>query len=212
MISVYQCKSAFQNLLRPLVQQLAIWQISPNQVTVSAILLSGLTGLALVQSTQFTSSFLPTTQQVLCTVPIALLVRMALNAIDGMLAREHDQKSALGCILNEMGDVISDVFLYLPFALIAGVSAPLIIGIVILAIASEMVGVLGYEIDRKRHYEGPMGKSDRALVFGVIALILGLGIEPNQWLTLLLSGVFSLQIWTMINRIQGMLQEVESWK
>ena len=212
MISVYQCKSAFQNLLRPLVQQLATWQISPNQVTISAILLSGVTGLALVQSTQFTSSFLPTTQQVLCSLPIALLVRMALNAIDGMLAREHGQKSALGCILNEMGDVLSDVFLYLPFALVAGVSAPLIVGIVILAIASEMVGVLGYEINHKRHYEGPMGKSDRALVFGVIGLILGFGIEPTQWLTFLLAGVVLLQIWTITNRIQGMLQEVEPWK
>ncbi|MEA5489265.1 MULTISPECIES: CDP-alcohol phosphatidyltransferase family protein [Pseudanabaena] len=212
MISVYQCKSVFQNLLRPLVQQLATWQISPNQVTISAILLSGVTGLALVQSTQFASSFLPTSQQVLCSLPIALLARMALNAIDGMLAREHGQKSALGCILNEMGDVLSDIFLYLPFALIAGVSAPLIVSIVILAIASEMVGVLGYEIDHKRHYEGPMGKSDRALVFGVIGLILGLGIDPNQWLTFLLVAVILLQIWTITNRIQGMLQEVEAWK
>ena len=212
MISVYQCKSAFQNLLRPLVQQLATWQVSPNHVTVSAILLSGLTGLALVQSTQSASSFLPTTPQVLCSLPIALLVRMALNAIDGMLAREHSQKSALGCILNEMGDVLSDIFLYLPFALIAGVSAPLIVGIVILAIASEMVGVLGYEIDHKRHYEGPMGKSDRALVFGVIGLALGMGIEPHQWLTFLLAGIILLQVWTITNRIQGMLREVETWK
>ena len=31
-----------------------------------------------------------------------LFVRMALNAIDGMLAREHGQKSALGGILNEL--------------------------------------------------------------------------------------------------------------
>ncbi len=215
MISIYQSKSAFQNLLRPLVTQLATWKVSPNQVTVSAILWSGATGLALVQSTQLANPlanpFLPTTQQVLCSLPIALLIRMGLNAIDGMLAREHDQKSALGCILNEMGDVISDIFLYLPFALLSGVSAPLIVGIVILAIASEMVGVLGYEISHKRHYEGPMGKSDRAFVFGVIGLLLGLGIAPTQWLTILLSGVIFLQIWTIINRTQGMLQEVESW-
>ncbi len=212
MISIYQSKSAFQNLLRPLVTQLATWQISPNQVTTSAILLSGMTGLALVQSTQLANPSLPMTQQVLCSLPIALLVRMALNAIDGMLAREHGQKSALGCILNEMGDVISDVVLYLPFALIAGVSAPLIVGIVIFAIASEMVGVLGYEISHKRHYEGPMGKSDRAFVFGAISLILGLGVAPTQWLTILLTGVIILQIWTIINRTQGMLQEVETWK
>ncbi len=212
MISIYQSKSAFQNLLRPLVTQLAAWQISPNQVTVSAILLSVVTGLALVQSTQIANPCLPTTQQVLCSLPIALLVRMALNAIDGMLAREHGQKSALGCILNEMGDVISDVALYLPFALIAGVSDPLIVGIVIFAIASEMIGVLGYEISHKRHYEGPMGKSDRAFVFGAIGLILGLGVAPTQWLTIVLSGVIILQIWTIINRTQGMLQEVEAWK
>ncbi|MFN7355382.1 MAG: CDP-alcohol phosphatidyltransferase family protein, partial [Pseudanabaena sp.] len=61
-------------------------------------------------------------------------------------------------------------------------------------------------------YEGPMGKSDRALVFGVIGLILGWGIEPTQWLTILLSAVIFLQLWTIGNRIQGMLQEVESWK
>jgi CDP-diacylglycerol---glycerol-3-phosphate 3-phosphatidyltransferase len=212
MISIYQAKSAFQNLLRPLVTKLAAWQISPNQVTTSAILLSGVTGLALVQSTQIANPWLPTTQQVLCSLPIALLVRMALNAIDGMLAREHGRKSALGCILNEMGDVISDVALYLPFALIAGVSAPLIVGIVIFAIATEMVGVLGYEISHKRHYEGPIGKSDRAFVFGAIGLLLGLGVSPTQWLTIVLSGVIFLQIWTIINRTQGMLQEVEAWK
>jgi CDP-diacylglycerol--glycerol-3-phosphate 3-phosphatidyltransferase len=56
-----------------------------------------------------------------------------------------------------------------------------------------------------------MGKSDRAFVFGLIGLLLGLGIAPTQWLTILLSGVIFLQIWTIINRVQGMLQEVESW-
>ncbi|PZU91332.1 MAG: hypothetical protein DCE90_19760 [Pseudanabaena sp.] len=208
MVSIYQCKSTFQNYLRPLVNRLEAWQISPNQVTVSAILLSGATGLALVQSTQLAIAILPTTQAVLLSIPVVLLIRMALNAIDGMLAREHGKTTKFGCILNELGDVLSDIALYLPFSLIAGVAAPLIVGIVILAIASEMVGVLGYEISQKRHYEGPMGKSDRAFVFGSIGLTLGLGIAPTQWLTLLLSAVILLQVWTMINRIQGMLQEV----
>ena len=44
---------------------------------------------------------------------------MALNAIDGMLAREFGQKSALGGYLNEIGDVVSDAALYAPFALVA---------------------------------------------------------------------------------------------
>src|SRR5947207_2460802 len=49
-----------------------------------------------------------------------LFIRMALNAVDGMLAREHGMKSKLGAILNELGDVVSDAALYLPFALLAG--------------------------------------------------------------------------------------------
>ena len=49
-------------------------------------------------------------------VPLVLFKRMALNAIDGMLAREHGMKSALGGFLNELADVISDAAIYLPFA------------------------------------------------------------------------------------------------
>ena len=44
---------------------------------------------------------------------------MALNAIDGMLAREFNQKSRLGGYLNEITDVVSDAALYLPFAFVA---------------------------------------------------------------------------------------------
>ena len=48
---------------------------------------------------------------------------MALNAIDGMLAREYGQKSRLGAYLNELGDVVSDAALYAPFALLAAFGA-----------------------------------------------------------------------------------------
>ncbi len=46
---------------------------------------------------------------------------MAFNAIDGMLAREHNQQSKLGAFLNELTDVVSDAALYLPFALVRAV-------------------------------------------------------------------------------------------
>lgn len=51
----------------------------------------------------------------LLLLPIVLFIRMALNALDGMLARECNQQTRLGAILNETGDVISDIALYLPF-------------------------------------------------------------------------------------------------
>ncbi|TIV46437.1 MAG: CDP-alcohol phosphatidyltransferase family protein, partial [Mesorhizobium sp.] len=42
-------------------------------------------------------------------IPLLLFVRMALNAMDGMLAREHGQASTLGMYLNEICDVVSDL-------------------------------------------------------------------------------------------------------
>jgi CDP-diacylglycerol--glycerol-3-phosphate 3-phosphatidyltransferase len=49
-------------------------------------------------------------------IPLWMFLRMAFNAIDGLLAREFGQKSRLGAYLNELTDVISDAALYLPFA------------------------------------------------------------------------------------------------
>ncbi len=51
-------------------------------------------------------------------LPLVLFVRMALNAIDGMMAREFGQASKLGAYLNEIGDIVSDVALILPFTLV----------------------------------------------------------------------------------------------
>jgi len=67
-----------------------------------------------------------------CGVPCALFVRMALNALDGMLAREHGMGSDVGAMLNELGDVVSDVALYLPLAVVPGCSAPLVVMAVVL--------------------------------------------------------------------------------
>lgn len=83
---------------------------------------------------------------------------MGLNAIDGMLAREFGQQSKLGAILNELGDVVADTVLYLPLALVPGIYAPLIVGVVILSIISEMTGVIAIQIGAIRQYQGPMGK------------------------------------------------------
>src|ERR1700743_3052115 len=100
MASIYDLKPAFQGLLRPLCRGLARIGVTANQVTVAAVLLSIAAG-GLV-------AWRPQARWPLVLVPAVLFVRMALNAIDGMLAREHGMKSALGGILNELGDVISD--------------------------------------------------------------------------------------------------------
>lgn len=199
MASIYDLKPRFQSLLRPLVRRLAAAGVTANTVTVAAIVLSSAAGAAIALA--------PGERLWLLALPAVLLVRMALNAIDGMLAREHDMQTRLGQILNELGDVLCDAALYLPLALVPGVTPPLVIVIVLLGVLGEMTGVLGQTLGASRRYDGPMGKSDRAFVFGALGLLLGLGLTPGRWLVACLALVLGLGVLTVLNRARRALAE-----
>jgi len=139
---------------------------------------------------------------------VVLFLRMGLNAIDGMLAREHSQQSQLGAVLNEMGDVVADAALYLPLALLSNISSVLVVLLVLLATISEMMGVVAVQIGAKRQYQGPMGKSDRAFWLGAMAIALGLGAPIGAWVKWLLMVMVLLLLVTIINRAKGALKEV----
>lgn len=198
MATIYDLKPRFQALLRPLVGRLADQGVTANQVTLAAALISFAAGMLVLLIQQ---------PWPLLLIPVVLFVRMALNAIDGMLAREHDMKSPLGAILNELGDVLSDAALYLPLAAVPGVSVAAVVLVVVLAIVSEMTGVVAVQIGAQRRYDGPMGKSDRAFAFGLIALLLGLGVEAGIWTTLLLGAMAALLALTILNRARHALVE-----
>lgn len=173
--------------------------VTANQVTLTAAILSFATGAAVAH-------FL--NRQVLFLLPVALFLRMALNAIDGMLAREHNQKTALGAILNELGDVFSDSALYLPLGLLPEFSDKWMTVIVLLAVITEMTGVVSTQIGASRRYDGPMGKSDRAFVFGTLALLLALKLPIVALVRPVEILVAILLVWTIVNRAKGALQEV----
>lgn len=201
MPSIYDLKPAFQGLLRPIVRGVAKSGVTANQMTTAAMGLSIAAGAVI--------ALLPDQPAWLLLLPIVLFLRMALNAIDGMLAREHNQKSRLGAVLNELGDVVSDAALYLPLALVPGFSPTLIVMIVLLATLSEMTGVVAQTLGASRRYDGPMGKSDRAFVFGAVGLLLGLGFSGEGWLNNVLGIVMLLLIWTVVNRARHGLAEAE---
>lgn len=199
MASIYQLKSAFQNVLRPLTRTLAKARVTANHVTLAALTLSCLVGGVIAAH--------PNRISLLLLLPGTLFIRMALNAIDGMLAREHGMKTRLGAVLNELGDVLSDTALYLPLALVPGFDLWLVVGLVILALMVEMVGVMAVQIGAARNYAGPMGKSDRAFAFGLIALLLGLGVPAGSWVTAALSSMLLLSLFTVYNRARLALRE-----
>lgn len=202
MPSIYQLKPAFQNLLRPIVRGLAGAGVTPNQVTVGALLLSVAVGAAI--------ALWPAHHAVLLLVPLVMFVRMALNAVDGMLAREHGMQTVLGGFLNELSDVLADAALYLPFALVLPAYAWLVVLVVLAALCTEFAGVTAQALGGTRRYDGPMGKSDRAFVFGLLALLIGCGVEPGRWCGILLLATALLAAWTVVNRVRRGAAEINN--
>lgn len=181
MISIYQLKPRFQALLRPIARSCAIAGITANMVTIAAMLVSLALGTVL--------AFYGERRDVFLLLPLWMFLRMAFNAIDGMLAREFGQKSALGAYLNELSDVVSDAALYLPFVTIAPFGWASVGAVVFLSAVSEMAGALGPMVGGERRYDGPMGKSDRAFVFGALGLWLGLAGSLPGWALWLMPAV-----------------------
>lgn len=193
MISIYELKPKFQQLLMPIVDKLRGMGVTPNQVTVSALMISIMTGIVI--------ALLHDNRWIYMLVPIVMFVRMALNAVDGVMASKYSMKSNLGMLLNELGDVISDLALYLPFILIVqdhGISVLLFIA---LSIVSEMAGSLVQVIGSKRRYDGPMGKSDRAFLIGFIAFLIVLNIQVLPWIHIILYIASILIVFNIYQRI-----------
>ncbi len=197
MATIYDLKPRFQALLRPLADALARAGVSANGVTLAALGLSLAHGAWLALTPQSRWPFL--------LLPVTLFVRMVLNALDGMMAREHGMASPAGAVLNELGDVVSDAALYLPFALVGGVNAALVVLVVVLAIIGEMAGALGPLLGGPRRYDGPLGKSDRAFAFGLLAVLIGIGLTQGSWTAIYLAVLLALGALTIVNRARSIV-------
>ena len=198
-LSLYDLKPRFQALLRPAVRWLAARDVTANQVTLAAAIGSVAVGAVVAVLGRHGTPFL--------LLPIWLFVRMALNAIDGMLAREYGQQSRVGAYLNEICDVVSDVALYAPFALVAPFK-PSHVGLVLFfTVLTEFAGVLGPMVGASRRYEGPLGKSDRALLFGALAVWIGIGVKRPAWLAYAMPVIAILLLVTVVNRVRAGLAE-----
>ena len=199
MISIYQLKPAFQNLLRPLVSRLYKAKITANQVTlfacIGSLIIAGIVVAVLPNIT------------ILWLIPVWMFIRMALNAIDGMLAREFDQKSALGAYLNELCDVIADTALFLVLIFVPGVHLYAVLLLIFLSIISEYAGVMAPLIGASRRYDGPMGKSDRAFIMGALAVFIALSLLPSIMINTILYLTSALLCYTIFNRIKKGIAE-----
>ncbi|NGX75427.1 CDP-alcohol phosphatidyltransferase family protein [Staphylococcus sciuri] len=201
-MSIYEIKPKFQQLLMPIVDWMRKIGMTANQVTILALLLSIAMGIIL--------SIFHENKWIYILMPIVMFVRMALNAIDGVMAKKYQMKSHLGLLLNELGDVISDLFLFIPFVFIAedyGIGIMLFIS---LSIISEMAGVTVQVIGSSRRYDGPMGKSDRAFIVGFISFLIFVHLNIIPYLHFVFYVCSILMLINIYNRITNGLKEVKS--
>jgi CDP-diacylglycerol--glycerol-3-phosphate 3-phosphatidyltransferase len=195
MPTLYTLKPGFQKMLRPAVARLAAAGITANLVTIATGVASVILGCGLAFE-----------QRGWILLPLFLLARMALNAMDGMLAREHGQQSKLGAILNELTDVISDAALTLPFATVPGWNPLWVAGAILFATLTEMAGVAGLTIWSTRRYDGPFGKSDRALALGFLGAWMAVGWPVRDWVKAAAPAVWiALCCTTIVQRVRRAL-------
>jgi CDP-diacylglycerol--glycerol-3-phosphate 3-phosphatidyltransferase len=199
MISIYELKPRFQSLLRPIVAQLDSKGVTANTVTLFAMLVSCALGIVL---------FAFPSPRLFLLLPLWMFIRMALNAVDGMLAREFGHKTPLGAYLNELTDVVSDAALYLPFVMIAPFGWGSVTVVIFLSALSEMTGALGPMVGVERRYDGPMGKSDRAFVFGALGLWLGIAGSFPGWAFWIMPAAALLIALNIVNRIRNALKQL----
>ncbi|MFI4994677.1 MAG: CDP-alcohol phosphatidyltransferase family protein [Hyphomicrobiales bacterium] len=199
-MTLYDLKPRFQALLRPLAARLAAAGVTANQVTLAAAAGSILIGFILCELSWLRPLFL--------LLPVWLFIRMALNAVDGVLAREFGQKSRLGAYLNELCDVVSDAALMLPFALVAPFGPSSVVAVIFLALLSEYAGVMGPLTGAERRYDGPLGKSDRAFAFGALGLWVGLMLPLPDWLFWLMPLLAILSAATIWNRVRRGIAQI----
>lgn len=173
MISIYNIKPQFQRLLTPILEWMHRKDITANQITVSACILSVIIGVLFWFAEDNKWFFL--------ALPIGLLLRMALNALDGMMARRYNQISRKGEMLNELGDVVSDTIIFLPLLKYQPESLYLIVIFIAMSIINEFAGVMGKVISNQRNYDGPMGKSDRAFILGLYGLACLCGTDISSY-------------------------------
>ncbi|RQO36730.1 CDP-alcohol phosphatidyltransferase family protein [Chryseobacterium sp. KBW03] len=199
MISVYKLKPKFQQLLTPVLLFLHKNSITANQITISSILLSMVIGVLFWNADVSKWFFL--------SLPIGLLLRMALNALDGMMARKFNQTSKLGEVLNEVGDIVSDVIVFFPLLKFQPESLYLIVIFIILSVINEFAGLIGKIVGKERRYDGPMGKSDRALILGLYGLLIFFGVNITSISQYIFGIIIALLIISTYTRLKKSLNE-----
>ena len=193
-ISLYAIKPRFVASLQGAVRWCDAHHVSPNTVTLSAVPVALAAGLALVAGTSWPAAW--------ALVGPQMFLLMAINAVDGSLARATGQSTPRGAAINELVDRFGDLAVLLPaFVLVPGwVATPALVA----TLLSEIVALVSWGAIGERGLVGLMGKPDRALTVAagaLAALVVGSGAFLFAYLVVGLGSCV-----TAVQRIQWMVR------
>ena len=160
-MGLYSIKPAFRNLLSGLLPFLK--PIHPDILTWGAVVCSIGVGFLFTLAEAHRILFL--------AIPVLLFIRIALNALDGLLAQATGKARAFGEVLNEATDRLSDIAVLCGIAYSSLSSLAWGLPAIIAVLFSSYIGILGKAVGTNRQYGGILGKADRMLWIGLSCLV-----------------------------------------
>ena len=162
---LYALKPAFQRLLGGLADGLVARGAAADSLTFAAVGCAALgSGLLLAGSRQAGWLWL------LWLLPPLIVVRLALNALDGLVAVRSGTARPWGKVLNELCDRLADLLFLGPLLLVPGTDVGLGVAALVAVLLVSYLGVLAEAAGAGRQYGGPMGKADRLAWLGLASV------------------------------------------
>lgn len=157
-MNLYAVKPRFQDCLSGFADLLVRWRVHPDVLTYGGLAASLTGGLALLLGNYW-------------LVPLAVFVRLAFNALDGMVAIRSGLARPWGKVLNEFCDRLADLAFLTPLLAVPAANQPLVVAAVLATLLVSYLGILAEAAGASREYGGAMGKADRMLWLGLAAAL-----------------------------------------
>jgi phosphatidylglycerophosphate synthase len=149
---------------------LAAKNVSPNFISILSIVFAGVSLLAFFLAYRAGQ---PDIWMMLLAI-VGIQGRLIMNLLDGMVAVEHNKKSAVGGIFNEVPDRVSDTLTLFGVGLMAKTmpyGMDLAYLAIALSIATAYIRTLGASLGCGHHFLGPMAKQHRMALISAGCII-----------------------------------------
>jgi CDP-diacylglycerol--glycerol-3-phosphate 3-phosphatidyltransferase len=152
-MGLYSIKPTFVRRLRRIEDALVRRRTSPDALTLAAV------GVSIAAGCAIAAGGMLRRPSIWLAVPPLVLIRLALNALDGSVARRTGRARPAGTALNEIGDRVGDAAMIGAAGFVA--RPELAAGAVASSFLASFTGVLALALTGNRETGGPAGKADR---------------------------------------------------